>query len=181
MPFKTTFQKTQDVISVYITSLENYTDETFLMKKDENTWSIGQMYEHLLVSAQFFIYQTNNCLSEKKGQMGGDKTDIGENIYKYGGFPPIKIKIPEAYQNAEPLVPKTRTEYKTFFVNLLLQMEKMLEILEKNNEQNNEKYKVKHAVCGFLDALEWYKMVCYHSEHHFIQKKDLEMFIGVVK
>ena len=176
MPFKTTFQKTQDVIDIYITSLENYTDDTFLMKKDDNTWSVGQMYEHIFISAQFFMYQTNNCLSEKKGQMGGDKTDIGENIYQYDGFPPIKIKIPEAYQTAEQLVPKTRTEYKTFFVNLLLQMEKMLEILEKNNGE----YKVKHAVCGFLGALEWYKMVWYHSEHHFIQKKELEMFIGLV-
>ncbi len=177
MPSKTIFQKTQEIINIYITSLENYTDETFLMKKDENTWSVGQMYEHIFISAQFFMYQANNCLSERKGQMGGDKTDIGENIYKYGAFPPIKIKIPEAYQNADPLVAKNRIEYKTLLVNLLFQMERMLENLEKNNGE----YRVKHAVCGFLSALEWYKMVWYHSEHHFMQKKELEIFIGFTK
>ena len=177
MPFKTTFQKTQDVINIYIASLENYTDETFLMKKDENTWSVGQMYEHIFLSSHFFLYQANNCLSEKKGQIGGDKTDIGKNIYQYKGFPPIKIKIPEAYQTSEALVPKTRIEYNLFFVDLLVKMEKMLETLEKNNGE----YKIKHEVCGFLDALEWYKMVCYHSEHHFIQKKELETFIGLSK
>lgn len=177
MPFKSTFQKIQDVINIYITSLENYTDETFFMKKDRDTWSMGEMYEHIFISAHFFLYQANNCLSERKGQIGGDKTPIGDNFYQYDGLPPIKIKIPEAYQISEPLVAKTRTEYKVLFVNLVFQMEKMIEILGKNNGE----YKVNHAVCGFLNALEWYKMVWYHCKHHFIQKKELEMFIGVIK
>ncbi len=175
MPFKDAFQQTQDVMNVYITSLENYTDDTFFMKKDENTWSVGQMYEHIFVSSQFFLYQASNCISERKGQIGGNKTDIGQNIYQYGSFPPIKIKIPEAYQTPEPLVSKTRMEYNLLLVDMLFKMEKMIEILEKSNLE----YKVNHAICGFLNALEWYKMVHLHAKHHFIQKKELEQFIGL--
>lgn len=44
----------ESVVNQYISSLNDYSDEQFFFKKDEETWSLGQMYEHLAVSSQFF-------------------------------------------------------------------------------------------------------------------------------
>jgi hypothetical protein len=160
----------QNVVNQYITSLDSYSDTLFYAKKDELTWSLGQMYEHLLTSANFFfLANVARCLEQRKGQEGGEKNKFGENAFQYGGFPPVKITMPEALRGADP-VAKTQSEYRELLSKVLSDAEKQVEAVS----QNDGVYKTYHPALGWLNAYEWFYNLEMHFRHHLRQKAELE-------
>jgi len=157
-------------VNQYISSLDDYSDEQFFFKKDEETWSLGQMYEHLAVSSQFFfLANCVRCLEKRKGQLGGEKNHFGEQQFKYGGFQTVKIKIPDAIRGPEP-VAKTREEYKGILKKILTDSQNLIEAVSNDDGS----YKALQVVIGWLDAKEWFYLHEMHFRHHLRQKTELE-------
>ncbi|MCU0324732.1 MAG: DinB family protein [Spirosomaceae bacterium] len=164
------FDNLESVVNQYIRSLGEYADEQFTSKKDADTWSLGQMYEHLVQTSNFFFMaNVMRCLEQRKGQIGGEKNEWGEKQFRYGGFPPRKFKIPEALQGPEP-VAKSREEYKSLLGKVLEDAQKLIEPIL----QNNGEYKTLHPPFGFLNAAEWFYAMEMHFRHHLRQKEELE-------
>ncbi len=167
-------QKLENTINQYIDSLDNYSDEQFAYKSAEDVWSLGQMYEHLYItSGYFFMAHVMRCLEQRKGQIGGEKNEFGEKQYKFGTFPPIKIKIPEVLRGPEP-VAKTSSEYKVLLAKVLVDAQKLIEPIEANDGQ----YKTLHPAFGWLNANEWFHMLEMHFNHHLRQKTELEGYLS---
>ncbi len=146
------YNNLETVVNQYFSSLDSYSDEQFFLKKDEETWSLGQMYEHLTVSSQFFfLANCVRCLEKRKGQLGGEKTHFGEQQFKYGGFPPVKLKIPDAIRGPEP-VAKAREEYKIILKKILADSQNLIESVRNDDGS----YKALQVAMGWLDAKEWY-------------------------
>jgi len=163
-------QKATEHLQKYVEGLKDYDSKAFFYKKDEMTWSLGQMYEHLAISTEFFIRQAEGCLREEKGDFEGTKTSIGEQMFALGGFPPIKIQPPEQYKAAVEVVAKNKDEYVPIFAALI----ERLHAVQKAIEQNPTTYKRKHALFGMLTATEWIWCVETHLRHHFRQQNELE-------
>lgn len=160
----------ETVVSQYLYSLDDYSDEQFFFKTNEETWSLGQMYEHLTVSSQFFfLANCVRCLEKRKGQLGGEKTYFGEQQFKYGGFPPAKLKIPDAIRGPEP-VAKTREEYKGILKKILTDSQNLIEAVSNDDGS----YKALQVAMGWLDAKEWFYLHEMHYRHHLRQKTELE-------
>ncbi len=166
---KPIYQDIEALIKGYLQKLAIYTNVQFEQKTSPETWSLGQMYEHLITSSSFFRYQIKLCLSQQKGQLGGEKNSTGENMYQYGSFPPIKIKIPEAWKGPEPSA-KPKEAYHAL---LQKELDSLCELVDIIQDDAGE-YKTMHAVCGMLNALEWFKMAEMHLKHHLTQAKELE-------
>lgn len=164
------YENLEKVVNQCISSLDEYTDEKFALKRDAETWSLGQMYEHLVLTSNFFFMaNVVRCLEQRKGQIGGEKNEWGEKQFKYGGFPPRKFKIPEVLQGPEP-VAKSREEYKSLLGKVLEDAQKLVGPIL----QNNGEYKTLHPPFGFLNAAEWFCMMEMHFRHHLRQKEELE-------
>lgn len=169
------FEKLEKTIHGYILALAGYTDEQFAYKSAEDVWSLGQMYEHLFLSANFFFFaNTLRCLEQRKGQMGGEKNQYGDNLFIYNRFPPIKVKIPEAVRGPEP-VAKTREEYRPLFEKIIVDAQKLIEPVT----QDAGEYKYNHPVFGWLNAHEWFHNLEMHHRHHLRQQKELESLMLV--
>ena len=164
------FERLQQTINGYVAQLDNYTDAQFAHKSADDVWSLGQMYEHLYLSSTFFFMaNTMRCLEQRKGQMGGEKNQNGDNVFKYNSFPPIKVKIPEALRGPEP-VAKNRDDYRPLLENVVAETQKMIEpILADAGE-----YKCLQPVFGWLNAHEWLQAHEMHVRHHLRQQKELE-------
>jgi DinB superfamily len=161
----------ETVVNQYISSLDEYSDELFFFKKDEETWSLGQMYEHLVVSSQFFfLANCVRCLEKRKGQLGGEKNEFGEKLFMKGSFPPIKVKIPEVLRGPEP-VAKSRQEYRPILEKILIDSANLIEAV--NNDDGS--YKAIQPAMGWLDAKEWFQLHEMHFRHHLRQKAELEV------
>ncbi|WP_232324789.1 DinB family protein [Halobacillus mangrovi] len=84
----------QIIIETYKCHLQSYSPEQLRYISEEGVWSLGQMYKHLIEVAFEYLENVETCSASKQEQESG-KTEAGIHIYKFGCFPPIKIKLPD--------------------------------------------------------------------------------------
>lgn len=177
MATKEIYIKTKEILNQYIKGLDSYSDEDFSKKPDEESWSVAQVYDHLVSSSEnYFSYKVNNCLIKEKGTEDVGLTETGEQLFERGGFPPIQIKTPDAIKPPNPPEAKSKEFYKRKLEELIIHWEKFIPLIEANNG----KFKTKHPVFGFMNALEWYHLNEMHFRHHLLQIGRLREFLEKV-
>jgi hypothetical protein len=160
----------------YLEALGTYTDEQFAHKEADDIWSLGQMYEHMVVATNFFfLANIVRCLDKRKGQEGGEMNANGDNVYSYNSFPPIKVKVPGS-ENAPQPEAKEKGSYVGSFSKILADLDALAERIAEDEGT----YKTLHPPFGWLNAIQWYQMLEMHHRHHHRQKAELEGFAGVV-
>ncbi|THE11612.1 DinB family protein [Bacillus timonensis] len=162
----------EKLIETYKSDLQNYSLEQLRYISVEGVWSIGQMYDHVILVAIEYLDNVESCAKSKEEQKLG-KTDFGEHIYKIGGFPPIKIKLPD-----ELNTPPSNSDSKEDLMSRLDQVMQRLGKWESRVDAINPNYKVNHGGFGWLNAREWYDLVGMHFRHHLRQKRELEQKVN---
>ncbi|MBH5318439.1 DinB family protein [Paenibacillus sp. GSMTC-2017] len=158
----------QTCIETYKSDWQYYSLEKLRYKSGPEVWSLGQMYDHLILTALDYFEQVETCASATVEQPLG-KTEAGEFIFKTGGFPPIKIKLPEGPENS----PSNLESIEDLTGGLDQVLQKIGE-LETSVNQINPNFKVKHDGFGWLNGQEWFALVGMHFRHHLRQKSELE-------
>lgn len=160
----------------WIKSLDNYNEGPFKRKPSEDSWSMGELYNHLIISGlHFHIKNSKACIEKINGEPKGSKSFKGIMLFLMGGFPSVKIKS-SLNDKYPPEIPEKVSEVKDKLYKLLKEMELLnREIIQLSKE--DLKYKVKHPVHGYLNAIEWYKQVEMHFRHHQKQKERIEDFL----
>jgi hypothetical protein len=162
----------QKLIETYKKDLQNYSLVQLRYISTEGVWSIGQMYDHLILVAHEYLDNVETCAAgEEEIEFG--KTEFGEHLYKIGGFPPIKIKLPDELNS-----PPSNSNNKEDLSSRLDQVMQRLRKWESQVDAINENYKVKHGGFGWLNAREWFDLVDMHFRHHLRQKHELELKLG---
>lgn len=160
-------------IEYYKKSLLEYSHDQFVAKPNDEEWSIGQMYEHVCISALYFFYKrATYCLEQRNGQIGGEKNVYGEKQFKYNSFPPTRLKIPDALKGPEPIARE-----KEIYLDLLDQIAIQGKILAEKIPLDKGEYKCIQPAFGWLNAHEWYWMNEQHFRHHLLQKERIDAFL----
>jgi hypothetical protein len=151
-------------------ALASYTEEQFAAKPDADSWSLGQMYFHLVNGTQVYhMRQISNCLA---GSETGGKKLPGKIFFFIGSFPPVRVKVPPS----EAYTPKQPADIAAMRDGLEIVIGKMRE-LSKTISVSESIGKAQHPAFGFLSALEWYQLIEMHFRHHLKQKNRLEKLI----
>ncbi|ALS75823.1 hypothetical protein AUC31_11755 [Planococcus rifietoensis] len=161
----------KDVLSKFKQDLAAYSPEQLRSIPEEGVWSIGQMYDHLIVVAHEYIDNVAVC-AEAKEDPFLEKTPAGKELFNNKGFPPIKIRLPDE-MNAPPNNSDSQEE-------LIDRMEKLIQRVEHWESQVDEippERKAKHGGFGWLNGREWLDLVEMHSRHHLRQKEELESYL----
>ncbi|KAF0815571.1 hypothetical protein KIS4809_5690 [Bacillus sp. ZZV12-4809] len=156
------------LINRYKNELRNYSLEQLRYISEEGVWSIGQMYDHLIRVAHEYLDNMEKCAVLNKEQPFG-KTEFGEHLFKIGGFPPIKIKLPD-----ELNAPPNNSDSKEDLISRMDQLILRLSQWESKVDNINPNFKVKHGGFGWLNTREWYDLAGMHFRHHLRQKGELE-------
>jgi len=183
---KETLARFEETVDGYIRDLEGTSLDQLLWKPADDEWSLGQMYMHLIRSARFMhLRNVALCLdpngSPEVTQAG--KTEQGENVFKAGSFPPIRIRVAPSPQYTPP-----QPESKEQIVDGLREtLRRMAEIepaitaafepdIRSRSESDEEivRHTVLHPQFGGLNALEWFRLVEMHYRHHLRQKSRLD-------
>ncbi|WML39660.1 DinB family protein [Neobacillus sp. OS1-2] len=157
-----------NLLSRFKSDLDHYSLKQLRTISEEGVWSIGQMYDHLLVVAHEYLDNMETCTTLMEEQPLG-KTPFGEQLFKNSGFPPIKVRLPDEL-NSTPNNSDSRE-------NLLTRMDQLIQRWshwETKVDSINPNHKVEHGGFGWLNAKEWYKLVEMHFRHHLRQKDELE-------
>jgi hypothetical protein len=166
-------QKNYDsFLKIYTTwhrDLTQYTEANLLQKATSDSWTLGQVYNHLISSTlNFHLRQVAACSAsdENSTKRKNFKGFLAYNILN--GFPPIKIKVPPS-DIYTPKQPSTKEEISKNLETVKLAM---METLDKLN--TTHKGKTAHPGFSYINAQEWYRMVEMHWRHHLRQKKEIE-------
>jgi DinB superfamily len=167
------YQNWLKTAAFYESEITKYSDEDFSKKQTEESWSIGQVYQHLIKGTMFFHSKFAEDALASNDNSGASKTMPGKISFLIGGFPPIKIKVPPTPEYTPPQ-PKSKEAVIEDFQKLKL----ILKDLGDKIDASSSIGKTKHPGFGYLTAMEWYKMIDMHFKHHLRQKKRLDQFLG---
>jgi hypothetical protein len=170
-----TFSQFEQIAHRWILDVDLYTDEQFLKKPSEDQWSIGQVYVHLVQSANNFqLNQIQLCSSNRGKEMRGGKKLPGIISYSLGMFPPVRIKVPPS-STYTPQQPKNKQEVVEKLKKLIETVKDTLPQVEKASPNQ----KTEHPGFGYLNAQEWYQLIPMHFHHHRRQQTRLHKFLGI--
>ncbi|MEO2257435.1 DinB family protein [Paenibacillus amylolyticus] len=177
-------RSTTEVLKSFETAVERYLAElnkldmgSLLKKQSEEEWSIGQMYVHLIQSALFMhLHNIEQCLSSEDStlNLGEEKTELGRQVFEFGQFPPVPVKVPASPQYT-PQPPESMESLIDGLHMVVERMRSTASVLHQASVNN----KVRHPRLGALNAQEWFLLIEMHYRHHFLQldrlKSNLEM------
>lgn len=169
-------KKFEQTLAFWNNELKKYDLNTLLKKPNSESWSMGQVYVHLIHSTlNFHLKQVNMCLeneehSEKKKNFKGFMT-----YSILGSIPPIKVKVPPS-EFYTPKQPESIEQILTGLSKVKVEMELTLPKLE-----NKKQGKTIHPGFSYLSGDEWYRLIELHFRHHLRQKARIDQFLNELK
>lgn len=167
-----TLHRFEKTVAHYLNELENFEMEHLLKKTNEEEWSIGQMYLHLIQSAKYMHLQNiGHCLAGKAEALSAEqeKTDRGKLTFEVGSFPPVRIRVPASAQYT-PQQPESKEQLSDGLRSVMLRMKQIEPALSQAFERN----KILHPAFGALNAVEWFMLIEMHYRHHLMQLERLK-------
>lgn len=172
MDNKKSLSQFETVCAWWQKELEHYPLEKLLKKPADDSWSLGQLYLHLINSTlNFHLPEAQKC-EQSMDNAGKNKKPPGVVTYKLlGGIPPIRIKVPPSNTYTPPQ-PESKKQIEEGLAQTLEAMQRSMPV-----KQAKEQGKTEHPGLGFLNADEWYRLAAMHFNHHRLQKKRIDKFL----
>lgn len=167
----------ENSVERYLAELKQLGMEQLHRKMDEEEWSIGQMYMHLIQSALFMhLPNMKQCLvhSEPSVNSNKGKTELGERVFEQEQFPAIRIKVPASPQYT-PKSPENMEQLIEGLHQVIEAMRDMEAVLRPSPVTD----KIIHPSLGTLNAQEWFLLIEMHYRHHFLQLNRLKLDLGI--
>lgn len=167
-------QKYLKTLNEWESFLTKYTIEELQIQPSEDTWSLGQVYSHLLDGIlSYFDFMIKRCVSSDKNH-GERKLEAGLWVFQNDSFPDIKVK--NGIKGYVPDQPNSKKEILNKIEMVIKWVNETAEYLSKN-EDDASKGKSLHKRFGYLTALEWYALGEMHFRHHLRQKQRIDQFL----
>lgn len=159
------------IVDVWEKALDNYTDNLFALRPDEESWSIGQVCEHLIESTKRIFVVIEKCTLGNRNS-DGIKTEAGEKAFRTNILSETKVKMPVRIQKS-PQQPESKLYVRKEFEK----MKTSFAFLANKVSENKYTGKEQHPILGYLNAIEWLQMLEMHFRHHLKQKENIDAFL----
>ncbi len=158
-------------------ALDRYADFLGAIPEDEfartpapGTWSLSEVYSHLLSANRSSLFAVESCLRGKRTSAGS--VSLAGRLVLFFGRLPFKVRAPESM-----LAQVKKISREEAGNELELFRKRFLEVAgecQKAPENN----RLKHPRLGMLNARQWVRFIEIHTWHHYRQllrvKKQLD-------
>jgi len=165
-------QTLDQTITGWIKSLDNYTLAELRSKPSPVSWSLGQVYFHLIDNSRYYIEEAKICLSSDDHSEEPPSNE-GADMFANNEFPDTVIEGPDT--NVDILQPNSKEELK----NALWLIKDEINSLDTLIPNSHYKGKTKHPGLGYFSASEWLQFADMHFRHHLRQKKRIDDFLKI--
>jgi hypothetical protein len=155
-------------IQRWIDAVDDYTLDQLRQPPREGSWSVGQVYRHILDDTEWFVGQMEEALAtplNSDQQMHAD----AKRMFANNGFPDIPIQGPAT--NTFIPQPESKEELRA----RLLAIQKAVNRLF--GEPGAADGKTRHPGLQYFSAGEWLQFAEMHMRHHLRQKARIDAVI----
>lgn len=157
-------------IDYWIKALEMYDLPVLRTRPAPASWSLGQLYHHLIDDTNYYIEQIKICVSTN---VNAEKvaSPTAKALFCNNSFPDEVIE--GAPSNAHIVQPESKEQLKSCLKNLKDEMNDVAILIK----ESDNKGKTKHPGLDFFGAEEWLQFAEMHFRHHIRQKKRIDDFL----
>ena len=161
-------------IAVYEALLAGVSEETFVQKPSDESWSYSETYSHIFQSGLLSLMAIDNCI-QQTGELSRKPIHwIPRLILFFGRFPPGKIKAPKRIASMVKKISRNDAN------DLILKFKMRLGEISHQVNAADPHQKVKHPRLGLLNAKQWFRFIEVHTAHHTRQLQRIEQQLGKV-
>ncbi len=164
-------EKFNETLDIWMFELDSFSLDQLLAKPDDTSWSLGQVYQHLIEETNWYNEQIEISLNDIENT-NIPMTLKAQKLFKEGSFPDKRIL-------GDPLISEN--------VKQPISIDQLQSDLEKLKARTNyiwEKMKKaisygksEHPGMGYLNCYEWLQYAEMHLRHHLKQKSRVENFL----
>jgi DinB superfamily len=159
-----------DIIDIWITRLDNYNDTALCLQPAPGSWSLGQLYMHLLDSTQYYLRQLKGCLGSNE-HADEAASPFARQLFSQDEFPDERIEGPASNKET------TQPPDKEWLLHSLLKLKKDMNDVACQLEKNPSRGKTKHHGLRYFNASEWLHFSEMHMRHHGRQYERIKTFL----
>lgn len=160
-------QAFNETIRKWIDFVDGYTLEMLCQKPDDNSWSLGQVYTHIIDDTGWFAEQMaaamqTNADSEKEMHENARimlRNNSFPDIMIEGPATGIYIKQPESKEEIRQKLLAIKTEVNNLYASF---------------DPSKATGKTRHPGLLYFNTLDWLQFAEMHLRHHFRQKKRID-------
>ncbi len=157
-------------IDLWIEELDRYNFDQLCIKPSPKSWSLGQVYMHLVYDTTYYLEQINICISTNENSTE-EASPEAKAMFLNNEFPdavlegaPTNFLIPQ---------PGSKQELENSFRNLKDKINKIWMLISTSRFKG----KSKHPGLNYFNAYEWFQFAEMHFRHHLRQKKRIDEFL----
>jgi hypothetical protein len=163
----TVISQFNDTINQWIAYLDNYSIDMLQRQPVPGSWSIGQVYVHIIDDTSWFVEQIAAALAT---DANSDKEmhQHAKAIFANNAFPDMQLQGPST--NASIRQPQD----KAALLQELVAIRDKVNTLVSTYDLAASTGKTQHPGFWFFNAAEWLQFAEMHMRHHFRQKKRID-------
>ena len=158
-------------IDSWISYLDEYTIKQLRANPAPGSWSIGQLYVHLIGDSNYYIQQARRAHATNEHATDEHAPEARE-MFRNNAFPDIKIEGHPS--NAFISNPKDQHE----LINGLRQLQQDIHQLVDYQRTHAPVGKSEHPGLGYLNTDEWLQLMDMHFRHHLRQKQRIDSYLA---
>lgn len=156
-----------NTVNQWIACLDDYTIDMLHRQPQPSSWSLGQVYVHIIDDTSYFVEQIAAALTTTANS---DK-EMHKNakfIFKNNGFPDILVQGPST--NVAIRQPQDKNELSEALTAIKDKVNQLYTTFDFSKATG----KTQHPGLWFFSASEWLQFAEMHMRHHFRQKKRID-------
>ena len=159
-----------DTIDTWIKALEGYDLTQLCAKPSSGSWSLGQLYLHLIADTNYYIGQIKICMATND-HMDEEASPTAKAMLLADAFPDAAIEGDPS--NAAIPQPAGKEQ----LLDSLLAIKAEMHAIALSIAGSFYKGKTKHPGLNYFSAGEWFQFAGMHFRHHLRQKKRIDDFL----
>jgi hypothetical protein len=165
-------ERLNQTIDIWIYALAQYNFAKLCAKPSPESWSLGQVYMHLLDTTGYFILQARTCAATNVNA-DENSSAAARKMFLMNDFPEQIIEGPPS--NASTPQAQTKEE----LLHALLNLKKEAITVGGLVLRSPFKGKTRHPGLNYFNAMEWLQFADMHLRHHLRQKRRIDEFLLV--
>ena len=171
MEMETLIVKFNETIDVWIDKLKYCNYHQLCLRPNIDSWSLGQVYEHLINDTKYYFQQIKECVASNENEFQ-EMTDFAKEWFQNNSFPNTKMVGPPNIE--APPNPDSKEQLLDDLNKLKFAMNEIgIEILK-----TSYKGKTKHPAFQYFNSVEWFQYAEMHFRHHLKQKEQIDFFLN---